>query len=61
MVLHSGRTKKPGGNLMEILMVVQIAIPIKVNQNLVGGLVENHKRKLNVSSFQFTFSISPFP
>jgi len=62
LVLYiSPRTKKQIGSLMETLMVVQIAIPIKVNQSLVNGLVENHKRKINVSSFQFTLSFSHFP
>lgn len=65
--VNSPRTKKQNGNSKETPMIVQIAIPIKVNQSLVSGLVENHKRKLNVSSFQFTYIVcsfffsSPFP
>lgn len=41
---------------METPMIVQIAISIKVNQSLVDDLVENHKRKLSVSSFRFADS-----
>lgn len=44
------RTKKQIGSLMETLMLVQVAIPIKANQSLVNGLVENHKRKINEKS-----------
>lgn len=58
--VHSHRTKKQNGNKMETPMVVQIAIPIKDNQSLVKDLVENHKRKLSVSSFQFADSFFSF-